>query len=289
MKQLLRFSSLMICLLFVNLINAQVVKGAEGAVKRAEEKVFTKAVEKTFNGIVDKLFGSDSTSTSTTNSTVDSTGTEKPSGGGLFGTKTVDKAFVFDLSLDMEITTIDKKGKESVINSVAHYPKSGAYIGSETESVLNIMDFEEMKNYAIIGGKVTIVNLQRLIDKANKLSKKNEEDEEVKDAPEMKKTGRKEIIAGFECEEFLIEDDDIKGSYWLTEEIGISAQTVANAFSVNPSVSIPNNAQGMVLKMEIEDKKNKTTTVVLTTKVSKDQKSYDLSKYKATDLSRLKF
>ena len=277
--------------LFSISLNAQVTGAAKDAVKKAEDKVLTKAVEKTFNGLVNKLFGSDSTSVDEGSATVDSSGTEsKSSFGGLFGSKPLNKKFDFDLTFEMEITSEDKKGKEHVIDTYTHYPESGTYIATETSSVLNIMDFGDMKNYSIVGGNVTILDLQRIIDKANKVAKKDKSnDDDEKEAPVFEKTGNKEVIAGFECEEYLMEDEEIKGNYWITQELNISTETVARSFSTNPDIDIPLHAQGMVLKMIIEDKKNKSKTIVITKSVTKEKKSYDLSKYKATDLTRLKF
>ncbi len=279
--------SILLFLLFATTLGAQITQGAEQAVKKAEDKAISKAIEKTFNGLVNKLFGSDSTSTETTDGTIDSTKTKPTSSGGLFSSKTIEKEFNFDITLDIDITTADKKGKENVVNSLTHYPKDGKYVGIETESVLNIMDFEDMKNYSVVGGKLTVLSLQSIVDKAKKVSKKEQENDEK--VPELVKTGKKEIIAGFECEEYTLEDEDMKASYWMTEELGISPATIALAFSTNPNIDVPENSHALVLKMIIYDTKEKTTTTMLTKSINKDKKSYDLSKYKASDLSRLKF
>ena len=291
MKQFKRSVFLLMFFLTLSItLPAQIIKGAEEAVKKAENKAIEKGIEKTLNGLVNKLFGSDSTSTSTSGEKSDSLA-EKKTFNSLFSSKVVDKKYDFNLTLVMETTTEDKKGRKDVINSLGHYYSEGEYIGAETEGVLNIMDFGEMKNYSIIGGKVTIINLQTMIDKANKIAKKqkNMEEEEDISPPTIKKTGKTEIIAGFKCEEFIMEDESILGSYWLTQEIGVPSDIFAKSFNMNPSVEIPDETKGIILKMIIEHKEEKTKTHMLVTEVRKDKLSYDLSKYKATDLSRLKF
>lgn len=260
--------------------------------RKVEQKVSESAADKAAEKIVEKIFGggtkTDSTGAVITES-VDSSGSTSSSSilGGLFSSEPVDKSYEFDLSIHMTVTSSDKKGEESVMNTIAHYPKNGAYVGAEMESVFNIMDFEEMKSYAIMGGKVTIINLESAIEKAQKMS-----DDKSKEDPqdfELKKTGRKEMIAGFECEEYLVENDDAIGYYWITQEIGISTETMARAFATNPSLTIPNNVDGIMLKMEMTQKDDKSKVEMVTHKVTKDKLSYDLSKYEASDLSKFKF
>jgi hypothetical protein len=146
-----------------------------------------------------------------------------------------------------------------------------------------------MKSYSIIGGKVTIVNLQSFIDKANKQAKKRKSDDEEEVAYEYKKTGKTEMIAGYMCEEYLLTTEETEGEVWVTEAIGINPQAYAKTFVANPSMSYPTQEKGIILKMIIRDTKNKTTTTMITKKVVKEEVRYDLSKYKATDLSRIKF
>ncbi|GLR15845.1 DUF4412 domain-containing protein [Portibacter lacus] len=262
------------------------VSSAEQAVKKAEKKVADKMIEKTFNGLVNKLFGSDSTKT-TENTSVrtDSTVTSNSSPfGGLFSSKTVDKEFKFDMTLDMEMVTKDKKGKGDVIYVKAHYSQDSAYIGTEMENIFNIMDFGDKKNYALMGGKVTIMNLESFIDKANKKAKKKEENEEI---PEFTKTGKTEMVAGYKCDEYLVEDEDFTGHYYIANGIGLNPEVYAKTFDANPAINYPKDQRGVILKMVIENTKDKTTTTMITKEVIKQELNYDLSKYKATDLSKL--
>ena len=284
---------IVLCSLSCNLLTAQV---SSGAVKKAEKIVTEKAIEKTLNGLVNKLFGSDTTSTSgATKSDVDATSdtatSTKSSSGGLFGSKVVDKKFTFDITLEMEITTVDKKGKSNVINSIGHYPQNGSYVGAETESIINIMDFDEMKNYAIIGGKVTILGLKNIIAKANRMAEKEAEKAKKKgEEPEQlipEKTGKTAIIAGFKCDEYHAENEDLDCYYYMTKEIGISPDAMMNTFATNPNVTVPKDLNMLMLKMTVLNKDDNSKTTVLTTNVSKEKKTYDISKYKATDLSKL--
>jgi len=216
-------------LMMVNFSYGQ-ISAAEKAVKRAEKKVADRMIEKTFNGLVDRLFGSDSSSVTTKDKSVktDSTVTRNSSPfGGLFASKTVDKKFNFDMSLDMEVQTKDKKGKGDVIEMIAHYSSDSAYIGTEMQDIFNIMDFTEMKNYAIIGGKVNILSLKSIIEKAEKQAKIDKEKEEEKETAKLIKTGRSEVVAGYKCDEYTLTDEDVKGSYWITEEVGIDASVYA--------------------------------------------------------------
>ncbi len=260
--------------------------------RKVEQKVSESAADKAAEKIVEKIFGggtiTDSTGAVITES-VDSTGSSRNNSilGGLFGSEPVDKTYQFDLSLHMTITTSDKKGEDGVLNTIAHYPVNGAYVGMETESVFNIMDFEDMKSYAVMGGKVTVINLESAIEKAQKMSD-NKADEDPEDF-ELKKTGRKEVIAGFECDEYMVENDEVKGFYWITQEIGISPEAIARAFSTNPAVTLPEHVQGIMLKMDMTQKDDGSKVVMVTEKVTKDKISYDLSKYEASDLSKFKF
>lgn len=287
-----RVKLLAIMLILAISINSKAqISAAERAVKRAEQKVADKIVEKTFNGLVDKLFGSDSTATTQDRSVkTDSTVTANSSPfGGLFSAKTVDKEYTFDLALHMEIQTKDKRGKGDPIDMISHYSSDSAYIGTEMQDVFNILDFSEMKSYSIIGGKVTIVNLQSFIDRANKNAKKTKSDEEAAASFTYEKSGRTETIAGYKCDEYLLKSEDSEGEVWVTEGIGINPQAYAKTFAANPSLTYPTQEQGVILKMNIRDLKEKSTMTMITKKVIQETVSYDLSKYRATDLSKIKF
>lgn len=257
------------------------------AAKKAERRVTNKIVEKTANGIFNKIFGSDTTNVTKDKSvkTDSSVTANSEPFGGIFSAKKVDKKYSFDVTLDMVLTTKDKKGKGDPIEMKMHYNRDSAFIGSEVESAFNIMDYSSMRNYTIIGGNVTTMNLQKVIDKANRRNKKEEDQEDFT----YRKTGKTETIAGYVCEEYEIESEDVKGNYWLTDDIGINISTYQKTFATNPSVTYPKDAQGIILKMVMEDKKDKTVTTLVTNEVIKQTLTYDLSKYKVTDLSRLGF
>ncbi|WP_235297096.1 DUF4412 domain-containing protein [Portibacter marinus] len=256
-------------------------------IRKAERKVADRIVEKTAEGIFNKIFGSDSTKTTKDKSVkTDSTVTaDSEPFGGLFSAKKVDREYHFDLTLDMVIKTEDKKGKGDPINMKMHYSQDSAYIGTEMESAINIMDFTNMKNYTIVGGNVTSLDLQKVMDKANRQQDKKEEEVDYT----FEKTGRKENIAGYLCEEYKVESDDMIGNYWLANDVGIDVETYQKSFATNPNINFPSDARGVILKMRMEDKKDKTVTTMETNEVIKQEIIYDLSKYKVTDLSRFGF
>ncbi len=279
------------CLVFPNTSNGQILRAAEKAIKKAEQRVTEAAAEKTFNAVVDKLFGSDSTSVENTkmdSTQVDSTSNRKSNSSiGIFGSKTIDKTYDFDMTLAMVVTTEDEKGEKTDLDYNSLYSNDGFYIGSELDEVLNIMDFDDMKNYALVGGKLTVMDLQKIIDKANRMDKNASQDS--LQSLEFKETGKTEVIAGYKCVEYQFEDENTRGSYWLTKDLEIAPGLWSKGFEANPNVNMPSEIKGAVLKMDFFDKENKSKVLMLTKSVKKEERSYNLSKYKATDLSRFKF
>lgn len=274
-------------LCFLSQLSFSQISSGKEAIRKAEKKATDRIVEKTVNGIFNKIFGQDSSKVTKNESVkTDSTVTANSNPlGGLFSAKRVERKYDFDLTLDMEFKTEDKKGDGDLIPVKMHYMSDSSYIGMEMSSAINIMDYKQMKSYMIVGGNVTIIDMQKAIDKANKKSKKKDYSEDVT----FKKTGKTEVIAGYKCSEYLVESEDGTGNFWITEDLNINVSTFQRAFDTNPNMYYPQGAQGIVLRMKIVDEKEKTVTTMDTNEVIKQQLKYDLSKYKASDLSRLGF
>ena len=264
------------------------INAAERAVKKAEKKVADKMIEKTFNGIVNKLFGADSTKVTTDESVKrdSSVVADSERFGGLFSAKRVDKKYEFHTTMDMVMTITDKKGKGEPIEMKMHYNKDSAYMAAELEMAISITDFNTMKSYSIVGGRVTTVDLQKAIDKSNKMSGKDDDSQ-----PEFKyeKTGRTETIAGYLCEEYTLVSEDMEGVYWITDKVLLNMTSYVRSFEVNPNVNYPENMSGTILRMEMKHLDEGTTTTMETRSITSTDLSYDLSKYKVTDLSRFGF
>jgi len=264
------------------------IRAAEKAVKRAEQKVADRLLEKTFNGIVDKLFGSDSTKVTQDESVkTDSTVTANSERfGGLFSAKRVEKKYEFHTTMDMVITSMDKKGKGDPIEMKMHYNKDSAYIATELEMAISITDFNQMKSYTIVGGRLTTIDLQKVMDKAN--SKSQKEDASVEDIT-YEKTGRTEMIAGHLCEEYKLTSEDIDGEYWITKDVFLNMNSYKKSFEINPNINYPENMSGTVLRMKITDLEHGGITTMETKSIRSEDISYDLGKYKVTDLSKFGF
>jgi hypothetical protein len=98
--------------------------------------------------------------------------------------------------------------------------------------------------------------------------------------PNLKRTGNSKKIAGFSCDEYYYEDDELKVNLWMTSEL--PSDLWANMFSAN-AIAAANygNYGGFVMEMDQHSKNSKARVIMKVNEVNKYQnKNISTSGYK---------
>lgn len=86
----------------------------------------------------------------------------------------------------------------------------------------------------------------------------------------LKKTGKTKTVAGYKCDEYRYEDEEIEGSVWMTDEL--PAELWARMFSANVIAASNIGAYGgFVMEMEQIDKENQYKTFMQVREVNENQ------------------
>ena len=216
---------------------------------------------------------------------------------GMFGGKVdIEDAYTFDLSIDFQITTTDKKGKEEQMDMTMMYPKEASYTGTtismEGTDAAMITDLDRMVSITITGEQAMVMNMKKMMNRM--MEKANEEYDADNENYSFRKTGVKKTIAGYETDEYEFKDLE-EGTTTLIymahdlKQYGHSAMGFANAFNqagtnqLNVSQSQFDEMGGMMLGMHMTDRKNEKVEM-LAQRVSETPVTFDMSKYQIMKL-----
>jgi len=181
-------------------------------------------------------------------------------GGG--GTVEVADFFEFNSSIDILMTTSDKKGKTSAINMTMLFPEDEEYFGMEMKGgddpkqemppMKMIYDFKNQQVISMIDNEGQKIGMVMGIDE-DQLSKWAEsEDYEIDEIPEWSKTGKTKDIMGYNCEQYLFSSEDGEGEAWVTEDDDLKIGYAMNAMAHAQKQKNKNNNEypdGAILEM----------------------------------------
>lgn len=209
-----------------------------------------------------------------------------PNMGGLFGggDATVQEVYHFKGQMDVEITyTEAKKGKSEAQQMRYLLPENdedpvGFEImevdGKGGQDARVIMDW---KNATML----TVLEEQKMIsattiDKAAVESSTSEAVEDQTDNFEgLRKTGRTKEILGYTCYEYEVDNEEAKGTMWVTEDIDLNPASMMGGMgkSMKQKQTLPNYPNGMYLEAHWEDKETGDTTDWKTTAIDLEKVS----------------
>lgn len=148
--------------------------------------------------------------------------------GGMMEPAPTESEYSFTGFMVMEVTSIDKKGKSEdptriqyLLSTDAQFmgmaftdpkqPQTTTTSIMDTKNEAMVMLMEDKGNKSSISFKLDYEKMQEVVDK---------EAEEQLETPDYKitKTGNTKTILGYSCEEYLVETEDGKGNYWITEK-----------------------------------------------------------------------
>jgi len=199
-------SIFLLSFIFTAQVNGQIFdklsKSIDKAADDLTDKISAQMVERIFERIFSgEMTAEDSTSISSTQKkpSGDSSTASSPSIdlSSIFGGSKVDKTKVFNFShrMKMEIESNDQK------NIFDYYFNTDeTYLGAKMSDMLVVIDMETGKTYTIMNGSLITFNMSSVIEK---MAPKGLDDEEKYT---VTRTGKRQTIAGFDCEEIIMEN-----------------------------------------------------------------------------------
>ena len=263
---------------------AQIFDRLSRSIDRAIDQEVGKITEKMVERIIEKILSGEPTSTDSlaqyqTQEATDTSSTASPSAfdlSSIFGSSSskVDRSFTFDYKMKMKV----ENGKESNSYDV-FLPEKGAYSGMGVQDMFVIIDYETGDSYTIMNGKLLQINMTKFIEKMNdKIAIETDET----NPPTIKKTGKSEMIAGYHCEEYIIDTEDSTMDVWITEDF-VSEDIRSSAIIQLLKLENENSQiqeSGSALKIITRDKKNTNDITTMTVEsITKETKTVDLSQY----------
>jgi hypothetical protein len=208
----------------------------------------------------------------------------------------------------MNFKTYDSSGNiESNGDMISYFSSENKYIAyefvdgtiknaTEKQNGTFILDFNnkatiilENKNgnkTGIAYGMGTLLSEEEWQKEMEEDSRFKKDDEDVLNVL-IKKTGRTKKILGYNCEEYLFENEDVKATYWVTHDVDWNNKDLmSNLFS--KSVYSYQTPEGFLIMSTAIDKKTGEKTVYQVIDINdNDHKVFDLSQYQVTNLGSL--
>lgn len=192
----------------------------------------------------------------------------------------IEPNYTFQHAVHVEISSSDKKG-ESFDQNMMMYSnddgQQGAFVMSmEAEGAqesVAIFDFEKKQMITLVdasGMKMAVV--VKMDPSAYDTS---EEEADMTDMPEYKKTGRSKEILGYTCDEYIMEDEDQTMQMWMSREVVVDIFQAFSAYAVQnqkqPAPTMEPGLQGTMMEMTSTSKKHpKEKTTWKVTKIEKN-------------------
>lgn len=179
------------------------------ATERIAERMLEKIMEKIFSGesvSQDSFPGSGSSTSDSTSST--SPGFDFAS---ILGGGDVDKSKVYDFTHKMKMEMSSENEEPQYFDYYFHDSKT--YIGMEVQSMFIILDLETEDTYTIMNGNLIKMNMNKIVEKMSPQGTPGEVG-----YTKVTKTGKKEMIVGHMCEEYIAETEEGVANIWITED-----------------------------------------------------------------------
>jgi len=196
---------------------------------------------------------------------------------GLTGNVTYEPMYNFDAYIQMEISNYKKNGNlddqmvyDNYVNKTeADYAmvfkngndKSTIIFDTKNSAMLILSESDGEKT-----GFATTIDPEAM---AEMIEEYEEEEEADLDAYKLKKTGKKKMILGYSCEEYLVEDESTEVHTWLSEKLGkeMRKEWLNNKQTFGAMFTHAYALNGMVLEYDVLHKKNGKKTIMLVTKI----------------------
>lgn len=281
-KYKLLFLTLFITVFTVNgqiLSTKRVKKSAETKTQQRVDNKVDEGIDKGLDGVEDFLFGKkkkkkkeemeengdetveeiqESMNASEYNEAYNKSDDQEPDMSKLFGSGgsvVVAESFEFNSSIDILMTTTDKKGNPTAMNMTMLFPDNEEYFGMEMGSsesqneqmppMKMIYDFKNEQMITMMNNSGQKMGMVMSINE-EQLSEWTDDDADIDEMPEWKKTGKTKTILGYSCEQYIFSSNDGDGEAWVSDDddlnIGYAMNAMANAQKKNKNSEYPDGA-----------------------------------------------
>ena len=275
---------------FLQKLKKAAERGAERAVERQVEKEVQKVTERQVEKAFEGFYGPEE---------MDANNNEKGNGSFLknlnFNVATADQ-YSFTGSADMEVTSTDEKGKANdPVKMKSYLADDASYSAMEMKNedkkqkgqVVMIFDFEKSASIMLMendGEKSSFAfGFEDVIN-----------DSMMDSIPDtrLRKTGNTKKLIGYTCEEYILEDEDYIAHYWISKDPieGVSSLWSKNSKFLSKKFKSKNSEyfsqlpEGNILEMNYKDKDDQSTSNMLVTGLSPNEKVvFEMADYPNAD------
>jgi hypothetical protein len=146
-------------------------------------------------------------------------------------------------------------------------PKMTAIIDGKTGEMINLMHDQKVVM------RMSAEKMKAAMEMARQFSGKDEK-KETGEKPKFASSGKKEVINGYDTEEYIYETPQFKASYWIASKYPDGAAILKQLQSVNPAIWRTSNTQmpdyrdfpGLPIKTVVSSGGNQITTTLASVK-----------------------
>lgn len=286
---------MLISLLSMNNLEAQLLKKLKNKVKEATEDVLAEKAAQEAEKTLDSILEADPEYQPEYEKQLQQMMTQ-----GAENIK-IEESYAFNTKVMYKMTVTDPD-TSSDIKYEMWYAENEDYMATKTldnknstskgvpNSVLSILDD---KNQAII----VILEAQKIaqllpMDNIDEVDV--DESGEVEDDTEfegLKKTGRSKKILGYNCEEFVTQNDSNKYSFWITQELSLFHKNMlfnlSESLGANTFDHIPEEAKGFMMEMSYENFSKKEKGFMQVLDIEKTNNRIFMKDYQLMSLGQL--
>ncbi|MFD2037360.1 DUF4412 domain-containing protein [Belliella marina] len=164
-------------------------------------------------------------------------------------------------SFDFQVTMKMAMDKGKPMTQVWKYNAKEGYFGMENSGMLIIYDIDSD----------VMVTIDPKAKSFHAMSTKlmgsfgaNSEEEDNDNIPEMIKTNETKTILGYKATKYTMDDDQMKGEFWMAPEVPFDQSAMAKSISSygKNQKPLPDNLQGFMMEMKAYDKNSKTVSTL---------------------------
>lgn len=197
--------------------------------------------------------------------------------------------------------TVSDKNESSVVNYEMWFSDNEAYMATKVDSEKNT-DSRDMPSYvlSILDDKnqamIIIMEEQKMAQLLSMAKIKdiaveeNEIDDDNTGFKAIKKTGNTKKILGYNCEEFMSENEINKFSFWVTKELDLFQKNMffnlSKSLGGNTFEDIPKEAQGFMMEMGYENLSNNEKGNMVVIDIQNEDKTIRMDDYQLLSLGQ---
>lgn len=192
---------------------------------------------------------------------------------------TYTESFTFDIKLTYEMEDLAKHKGEKMMTTY-FYSEEGTMTQMSGNEMSMIYDFGQDKMIMLNEKDKTAIIMPARFGSAMAAKQT-----EATSKATVTKTGNTKKILGYNCEEYLIQDDKHTSNVWITTEIKLDYTKIAKVFGGqkgSASGSSDFDSQGMMMEMTSYDKKGAAEMHMIMTEYKEETTTKSLSEYKVT-------